>query len=111
MNDSGNILPKVGTNTSNLPISRIKSTKTKEGDEESKPLSLADLQDTIQIDGPKEKDSTTKIDVSHYVQMLKEMDDVRPDEIGRIQSILSEDGYNMDAIDKVIDNLLDDKYV
>lgn len=109
MSDTGNILPKVGSNNLPLPIGRAKLAKPKEGEEEGK-LSLADLQDTVQLEGIKDS-KVNPPDVSKYVQMLKEMDDIRPDEVNRIQSILSEDGYDMDAINKVIDKLLDSDYV
>jgi hypothetical protein len=48
----------------------------------------------------------TSQQIERYTALLKEMPDIRQDEVDRVEAILAEDGYGSDAISVVVDRLI-----
>jgi len=54
------------------------------------------------------KPDVTAQEMQRYTDLLKDMPDVRQEEIDRVQAVLADEGYGPEAISAIVDQLLEE---
>ena len=87
--------------------------KSSEVSESTENESVVERKDIVELSGSEkvQESAQPKVDpekMAKYLEIVQNMPDVREDEVARIHRILSEDGYGQEAIEGMLDSLLED---